>query len=70
MSPAERRRTHLRVAAALERLHADDLDLVSGRLAAHYEHGGDADAAISSGPPRCCARNPPAMPATSASSRW
>ena len=46
MSPAERRRTHLRVAAALERLHADDLDLVSGRLAAHYEHGGDADAAI------------------------
>ena len=38
--PARRRLLHRRVAQAMERLHATDLDGVSGQLAAHYEHAG------------------------------
>lgn len=46
MSPVRRGRLHLRVAGALERVHADDLDAISGQLAAHYERGGDLEAAV------------------------
>ena len=38
--PAHRRMRHRRVAQALERLHATDLDGVSSQLAAHYEGAG------------------------------
>lgn len=38
--PATRRLAHRRVAQALERLLAPDLDPVSAQLAVHYEHGG------------------------------
>ncbi|MBW3609459.1 MAG: AAA family ATPase, partial [Actinobacteria bacterium] len=37
---ARRRMLHRRVAQALERLHGEDLDSVSGQLAAHYEYAG------------------------------
>ena len=37
LSPAQRRHHHLRVAQALERTYAPDLDAASGRLAAHYD---------------------------------
>jgi predicted ATPase len=43
---ARRRMLHGRVAQALERLHAGDLDAVSGELAAHYEHAGWPERAI------------------------
>jgi DNA-binding SARP family transcriptional activator len=46
MSPAQRRRHHLRVAKALERLHPHDTGPVSGELAAHYERAGAADQAV------------------------
>lgn len=40
ISPMQQRRLHRRVAAAIELVHADDPDAVSGQLAAHYEHAG------------------------------
>jgi tetratricopeptide (TPR) repeat protein len=43
---ARRRMLHGRVAQALERLHAGELDAVSGELAAHYEHAGWPERAI------------------------
>ena len=46
LSPARRRHVHLRVANALERLHADDPGRVSGQLAAHYEQAGAGDVAV------------------------
>jgi AAA ATPase domain/Bacterial transcriptional activator domain len=46
LSPARRRHLHLRVAQALERLHVDDLESISGQLAAHYERAGLADLAV------------------------
>lgn len=47
LSPARRRRYHLRVAQALERLYTHDPEPVSGQLAAHYERAGAFDEAIS-----------------------
>ena len=44
--PVRRGRLHLRVAGALARVHAGDLDAVSGQLAAHLERGGDLEAAV------------------------
>jgi tetratricopeptide (TPR) repeat protein len=46
LSPARRRRTHLLVARALERLHADDPAPVAAQLAAHHERGGALDQAV------------------------
>ncbi len=46
LSPARRRHHHLRVASALETLHALDVAPVSGQLAMHYERAGAVDAAI------------------------
>jgi DNA-binding SARP family transcriptional activator len=46
LSPARRRHHHLRAAAALETLHADDPGPVSGQLAMHYERAGAVDPAI------------------------
>jgi hypothetical protein len=46
LSPARRRRTHLLVARALERIHGSDPAPVSGQLALHYDRAGAADAAI------------------------
>jgi tetratricopeptide (TPR) repeat protein len=46
LSPARRRRHHLRIAQALERIYAPDPGPVSGQLAAHYEHAGAADEAV------------------------
>jgi DNA-binding SARP family transcriptional activator len=43
VAPARRRRTHLLVAQALERLHADQ----PAGVAAHYERAGSADSAVS-----------------------
>lgn len=43
---ARRRMLHRRVAQALERLHAADLDGVSSQLAAHYERAGWTERAI------------------------
>ena len=43
LGPAQRRRYHLRVARALERAHAGDLDAASSLLAAQYEAAGAAD---------------------------
>lgn len=40
-------RIHREIARALEMLHADDLDVVSGEIAAHYERTGMAEQAIS-----------------------
>ncbi len=40
LSPAHRRLLHRRVAEALEAVYAGDLDVVSGQIAAHYEHAG------------------------------
>ena len=45
LSPARRRHHHLRVAQALERTHAPDLDAAGGLLAAHYEAAGATDEA-------------------------
>ncbi len=44
--PARRRMLHRRVAQALERLHATDLDGVSSELAAHYARAGWTERAI------------------------
>jgi tetratricopeptide (TPR) repeat protein len=46
MSPALRRRTHLRVARTLERLHRQDPGPVAAQLAAHYERVGALDQAV------------------------
>jgi DNA-binding SARP family transcriptional activator len=46
LSPARRRHCHLRVARALERIHANDAGPVSGQLAAHYDRAGAADHAV------------------------
>jgi DNA-binding SARP family transcriptional activator/tetratricopeptide (TPR) repeat protein len=46
LSPAQRRRHHLRIAQALERIYAPDPGPVSGQLAAHYERAGAADKAV------------------------
>ncbi len=43
LSPARRRRTHLLVARALERLHAGDPAPVAAQVAAHHERAGAAD---------------------------
>ena len=46
LSNARRRLLHLRVAQALESVHAGDLDSVSAQVAAHYEHAGQPERAI------------------------
>ncbi|HEX5163901.1 MAG TPA: AAA family ATPase [Thermomicrobiales bacterium] len=46
INPARRRLLHRRVARALELLYADDLDPVSGQLAAHYERAGELEQAV------------------------
>jgi DNA-binding SARP family transcriptional activator len=45
-SPVRRQVMHRQVARALETLHTGDLDVISGRLAAHHEQGGQAAQAI------------------------
>ncbi len=39
-SPVKREHLHRRVAQALEKLHADELDIIAGELGAHYQHAG------------------------------
>jgi DNA-binding SARP family transcriptional activator/tetratricopeptide (TPR) repeat protein len=46
ISAPQRHLWHRRIARALEALHTDDLDPVSGQIAAHYEHGGSVERAI------------------------
>jgi DNA-binding SARP family transcriptional activator len=46
IGPVRRQVLHRQVARALEALHADDLDVVSGRIAAHYEEAGQLATAI------------------------
>jgi DNA-binding SARP family transcriptional activator len=46
ISAPQRQLWHRRIARALETLYADDLDPVSGQIAAHYEHGGSIEHAI------------------------
>jgi tetratricopeptide (TPR) repeat protein len=46
LGPARRRRHHLRLARALERIHAGDPGPVSARIAAHYEHAAVTEQAI------------------------
>jgi DNA-binding SARP family transcriptional activator/predicted ATPase len=46
LSTARRSLVHRRIAAALETIHADDLDAVSGQIAAHYDRAGLAAQAI------------------------
>ena len=46
LSPAQRRSNHLRVAQALARTHAPDLDAAAGVLAAQYEAAGAIDDAV------------------------
>jgi DNA-binding SARP family transcriptional activator/predicted ATPase len=46
LSPIRRRALHRRVARALEELHGNDLEGVSGWLAAHYDAAGMAEQAI------------------------
>ena len=46
LSPARRRRLHLRVATALERLHTGDPAAVAARLASHYDRAGAAREAV------------------------
>ena len=46
LSPVRRRDWHSRIAQAMERLCANDLDPVSGQLASQYEHAGEAVRAI------------------------
>jgi DNA-binding SARP family transcriptional activator/Tfp pilus assembly protein PilF len=48
LSPARRRLLHRRVAEALERVYANNLDTVSGQMAWHYEQAGIVDHAITS----------------------
>lgn len=46
ISAPQRQLWHRRIARTLETLFADDLDPVSGQIAAHYEHGGSIEHAI------------------------
>jgi DNA-binding SARP family transcriptional activator len=46
LSSARQRLLHRQVAAALEAVHADHQDEVSGRIATHYERGSQPDRAI------------------------
>ncbi|HEX6479354.1 MAG TPA: BTAD domain-containing putative transcriptional regulator [Ktedonobacteraceae bacterium] len=46
ISAPQRRLLHHRVAQALEAIHADDLDSVSGQLASHYERAGMIEQAL------------------------
>ncbi len=46
LSGARQRLLHRRVAGALESVYADDLDAVSGHIAAHFEHGGRPERAV------------------------
>jgi predicted ATPase len=46
LSPIRRRSLHRRVGRALEELHAQDLEAVSGHLAAHYDAAGMAEQSI------------------------
>jgi len=46
ISAPQRRLLHRRVAQALEAMHADDLDLVSGQIASHYERAGMLEQAL------------------------
>ena len=46
ISAPQRRLLHRRVAQALEALHAEDLDLVSGQIASHYERAGLLEQAV------------------------
>ncbi len=48
ISAPQRRMLHLRVAQTLEAMHAEDLDSVSGQLAAHYERAGMIEQALPS----------------------
>jgi tetratricopeptide (TPR) repeat protein len=41
ISPMRRRLLHRQVAQALEQMHADELDLVSARIATHYRQAGE-----------------------------
>ena len=47
LSPMKRRYWHVRIARAIEMVHAADLDVVSTQLAAHYEQAGDTGRAVS-----------------------
>ncbi len=46
ISAPQRRMLHRRVAQALEALHAEDLDSVSGQIASHYERAGMIEQAL------------------------
>jgi DNA-binding SARP family transcriptional activator/predicted ATPase len=46
ISAPQRRLLHRRVAQALETLHVDDLDAVSGQIASHYERAGMIEQAL------------------------
>jgi DNA-binding SARP family transcriptional activator len=46
LSPAERRRNHLLIAAVLVHLHRLEPDAVSGEVARHYDRGGQIDDAV------------------------
>ena len=46
LSAARQRLLHRRVAQALEAVYADDLDSVSGQVAAHYERANQSEQAI------------------------
>src|SRR5713226_2127669 len=46
ISTPQRRLLHRRVAQALEAMHAEDLDLVSGQIASHYERAGMIEQAL------------------------
>jgi DNA-binding SARP family transcriptional activator/predicted ATPase len=46
ISPPQRRLLHRRVAQALETMHAEDLDSISGQLASHYERAGMIEQAL------------------------
>jgi DNA-binding SARP family transcriptional activator len=46
ISAPQRRLLHRKIAQALENLRADDLDVVSAQIAAHYDRAGEAERAI------------------------
>jgi DNA-binding SARP family transcriptional activator len=46
VSPVRRQALHRRVAAALESVYAQNVDVVSGQIAAHYEQAGMAEKAM------------------------
>ncbi|MFL5664756.1 MAG: ATP-binding protein [Ktedonobacteraceae bacterium] len=48
ISSPQRRMLHRRVAQALEAIHAEDLDAVSGQIASHYERAGLIEQALPS----------------------